>query len=376
MKYFACAKCNSQIFFSNTHCTKCQTVLGYVASEKDMGCFEPHNNTLWYSLNLHFKTKNYKPCFNYTHHQVCNWVIPEESDSIYCESCTLTRTIPNLDNPDHTIYWGRLEHAKRRFLYLMQRLNIMPRAKKSEHDRYGLIFDFLMPEPDRPVMTGHANGVITMNVSEADVVYRETTRVKMGENYRTLLGHFRHESGHYYFDLMHHLYPALVDKFRVLFGDERKNYADALKAHYHFGAPSNWEEKFVSSYASTHPWEDWAETWAHYLHMMDTLETAYHAGLVVKTNKADLNNLEFIEDPIGAQDFEKVLQNWLTITFNLNALNRSMGLDDAYPFTLSNTVLDKLRFIHHNLLNMSFKNQNQDSTYPRIQASHENKVNT
>ena len=208
----------------------------------------------------------------------------------------------------------------------------------------------MMPEPYQPVMTGHANGVITLNASEADVVYRETTRIKMGENYRTLLGHFRHESGHYYFDLMIAHKPDFIEEFRMLFGDERKDYSEALKKHYNEGPPKDWQSKFVSSYASTHPWEDWAETWAHYLHMMDTLETAYHAGLVVKTNKNDLNSMEILEDPIGAKDFEKFLQNWMTITFNLNALNRSMGLEDAYPFTLSNPVLDKFRFIHQILL--------------------------
>ncbi|MBU3848478.1 MAG: putative zinc-binding peptidase [Candidatus Acinetobacter avistercoris] len=359
MKYFACANCQSQIFFANSQCTNCHKALGYVASEKDMGSFEKYNQTRWRAFNSNFKTKLYKPCFNYTHHQVCNWMIPADSPEIYCESCILTHIIPNLDNPDHTLYWSRLEHAKRRFLYLMQRLNIMPRPKKSDHDRGGLRFNFLMPEPGRLVITGHSYGLITLNATEADVVYRETTRVKMGENYRTLLGHFRHESGHYYFDLMQHLHPELIDEFRVLFGDERQDYAEALKAHYNFGAPSNWETQFISSYASTHPWEDWAETWAHYLHMMDTLETAYHAGLVVKTNKSDLNNLEFLEDPIGAQDFEEVLKNWMTVTFNLNALNRSMGLDDAYPFTLSDVVLDKLRFIHHKLLNMAFQNHSE-----------------
>lgn len=359
MKYFACANCHNQIFFANSQCTHCDKALGYVASEKDMGSFEKYNQTRWRALNTHFKSELYKPCFNYTHHQVCNWMIPLDSEEIYCESCVLTRTIPNLDNPDHTLYWSRLEHAKRRFLYLMQRLNIMPRPKKSDDDRNGLRFDFLMPESNRPVITGHYNGLITLNATEADVVYRETTRIKMGENYRTLLGHFRHESGHYYFDLMQQLHPELIDEFRALFGDERQDYAEALKKHYHLGAPSNWETQYISSYASTHPWEDWAETWAHYLHMMDTLETAYHAGLIVKTDKNDLNNLEFIEDPIGAQDFEQVLQNWMTVTFNLNALNRSMGLDDAYPFKLSNVVLEKLRFIHHKLLSMAFKNQHQ-----------------
>lgn len=355
MKYFACATCNNQVFFANSVCVKCQTVLGYAACEKEMGSFQPEADQLWIALNPGFKRKRFKPCYNYINHQVCNWMLPAESEQIYCESCQLTHTIPDLSIPENIIYWGRIEHAKRRFLYLMQRLNIMPRPKLSPDDRYGLWFNFKKPEDGRPVMTGHANGIITLNVNEADVVYRETTRIKMGENYRTLLGHFRHESGHYYFDVMQYMHPEVIDEFRALFGDERQDYGKALKYHYEQGAPANWQDNFVSSYASTHPWEDWAETWAHYQHMMDTLETAYYAGLVVKTDKQDLSDLEFIENPIGAQDFEKVLQNWMTVTFNLNALNRSMGLDDAYPFTLSNVVLDKFRFIHRHVLDKVLK---------------------
>ncbi|RZG65734.1 hypothetical protein EXE25_12885 [Acinetobacter bouvetii] len=362
MKYFRCAVCSNQVFFANSHCVKCQTALGYIASEKDMGCFTKHSDTLWLALNHELQDKRYKPCYNYQHHQVCNWMVPANSHEIYCESCLLTHTIPNLDNPDHVVYWARLEHAKRRFLYLMQRLNIMPRPKHSDDDRLGLRFNFLMPTENTPVMTGHANGVITLNASEADVIYRETTRIKMGENYRTLLGHFRHESGHYYFDLMKDAHPELIDEFRTLFGDERQDYNEALKRHYEDGAPRNWDESFVSSYASTHPWEDWAETWAHYLHMMDTLETAYHAGLMIKTDKMGLNNLELHENPIGAQDFDLLLQHWLTLTFNLNALNRSMGLEDAYPFTLSAPVLEKLRFIHRKLLHIAFNNQQRIHT--------------
>lgn len=355
MKYFACAHCHNQIFFANSFCVNCQTSLGYVASKKDMGSFKQHNDTLWLALNANYANERYKPCFNYQHHKVCNWMIPADSPEIYCESCLLTHTIPSLDNPDHIVYWARLEHAKRRFLYLMQQLHLLPRPKKDDNDRYGLRFNFLMPAENAMVLTGHANGVITLNASEADVIYRETTRVKMGENYRTLLGHFRHESGHYYFDLILHYHPEIIEEFRVLFGDERQDYAQALQKHYEDGAPNNWQEFYVSSYASTHPWEDWAETWAHYLHMMDTLETAFYAGLVVKTNKSDLNNLELKENPIGAQNFDLLLQHWMTLTFNLNALNRSMGLDDAYPFTLSNLVLDKLRFIHHKLLNLTLQ---------------------
>lgn len=141
-----------------------------------MGSFEQHSPVLWLALNEKYQTKRYKPCYNYQHHQVCNWVIPAESNDIYCESCVLTYTIPTLDNPDHIVYWSRLEHAKRRFLYLMQRLNLMPRPKYNDDDRYGLRFNFLMPEPEHPVLTGHANGVITLNASEADVIYREIGR--------------------------------------------------------------------------------------------------------------------------------------------------------------------------------------------------------
>jgi hypothetical protein len=361
MKYFVCAQCQNQIFFANSHCLQCHAPLGYVASEKEMGTFLRSENNVWTSLNPDYQHRNYKPCYNYTHHQVCNWMLPPDSDEIYCESCQLTDVIPDLSQAEHVLYWGRIEHAKRRFLYLMQQLHIMPRAKKSDDDRYGLRFAFLMPMDGKPVMTGHAEGLITLNVSEADVIYRETTRIKMGENYRTLLGHFRHESGHYYFDLMQSMYPEILPEFRRLFGDERQDYQLALQRHYEEGPPLNWQENFVSSYASTHPWEDWAETWAHYLHMMDTLETAYYAGLMVKTNQQGLNNMVIFENPIGAQDFENILQNWMTITFNLNALNRSMGLEDAYPFTLSDTVLNKFRFIHKHVLNIAFSEHSSNN---------------
>lgn len=349
MKYFACGYCKNQIFFEHTICPHCQHILGYSCADKEMLTFKPDGD-VWQSLHPDSNSKLFKPCFNYTQHRSCNWVLPADHTAIYCESCRLTHTIPDLSIPDNLIYWRRIEKAKRRFLYLAQQLNMMPYPKRHDDDHLGLRFHFLMPSLDQPVLTGHAQGSITLNASEADVVYRETTRIKMGENYRTLLGHFRHESGHYYFELIQALHPELIDEFRHYFGDERQNYSQALKRHYENGPPDNWAETFVSSYASTHPWEDWAETWAHYLHMMDTLETAYYAGLVVRTDRNSLNNLELTENPIGAKDFEQLLQHWKTLTFNLNALNRSMGLDDAYPFTLTEAVLDKLRFIHHQLL--------------------------
>ncbi|MFV5490091.1 putative zinc-binding metallopeptidase [Acinetobacter sp. ASP199] len=368
MKYFACAQCKNQVFFEHSICEHCQITLGYAAVEKEVVSFEKKSDQLWTALNPNFQITSFKPCYNYLHYQSCNWVIPADSEQMYCESCQLTHIIPDLSIPQNIIYWARLEKAKRRFLYLAQRMNMMPRPKRHDQDVYGLRFNFLMPVDGQPVMTGHASGLITLNASEADVVHRETTRESMGENYRTLLGHFRHESGHYYFDVMQYLHPELLEEFRLYFGDERQDYSAALNRHYEQGPPHNWQDNFISSYATAHPWEDWAETWAHYLHMMETLETAYYATLRVEGNGSTLKPMAFKESPIGGQDFEHILENWITLTFNLNALNRSMGLEDAYPFKLPETVKDKLRFIHRHVLEKAFSSRETLSTNLSVQS--------
>ena len=359
MKYYQCALCQHQLFFENTTCNECQHPIGYVAAYKDMLTFKQENDQVWYAINAQYQQQKFKPCKNYYQHQVCNWFLPADHPNDFCESCQLTHVVPNLNQPENITYWKQLEKAKRRFLYLTQSMNIMPSPKRHADDRYGLRFEFLLPVEDEIILTGHANGVITLNAIEADVVYRETTRVNMGENYRTLLGHFRHESGHYYLDVMQYLHPELIEEFRDIFGDERQDYATALNRHYNEGAPVDWQDNFISTYATAHPWEDWAETWAHYLHMMETLETAYYGGLQVKGNGSTLAKMEFNENPIGGRDFEHILENWVTLTFNLNALNRSMGLDDAYPFQLSEVVKDKLRFIHKHILAKAFNNTMQ-----------------
>lgn len=359
MKYFACFQCQQQIFFSHSVCQNCGSDLGYFAPNKEMLTLQKQDDNYWISLNKKHEKQRFKKCFNYSHYQICNWLLAADGEKIYCESCQLTHIIPPLDQAQNIEYWRRLEYAKQRFLYLMQRLNIMPQPKTTRDDPIGLWFEFLIPLYGQTVITGHAGGIITLNAAEADVVHRETTRINMGENYRTVLGHFRHESGHYYLDRMQHVFNTeFMDQFRLYFGDERQDYALALQRHYHQGAPEQWQQYYISTYASAHPWEDWAETWAHYLHMMETLETAYYAGLAVKGNGSTLNPMKFNESPIGAQDFEHILENWITLTFNLNALNRSMGLEDAYPFTLSNSVKDKLRFIHVHILQYA---QTQDT---------------
>lgn len=355
MRYFACSECQQQIFFAKTHCDTCGCRIGYSAKYQDLICFDEVEIEQWQpKKNNNLTNQYFKPCYNYTHHQICNWVLAYDDNEIYCESCQLTYIIPPLDQHENIEYWRHLEKAKQRFLYLTQRLNIMPHPKKNDKDALGLRFNFLVPMNGQTVMTGHGKGIITLNAQEANVIYRETTRVNMGENYRTLLGHFRHESGHYYFYLIEKLRPDLLSEFRYYFGDERQDYAEALQKHYEYGPQKNWQTNYISSYATAHPWEDWAETWAHYLHMMETLETAFYAGLAVNAQQGSLANLTMDECPIGAQNFEKILNSWVTLTFNLNALNRSMGLEDAYPFKLSEIIKGKLRFIHRHLLDLAF----------------------
>ena len=198
-------------------------------------------------------------------------------------------------------------------------------------------------------MIGHDAGLITINVDEADSPFREKTRIELGEPYRTVLGHFRHESGHYYWDRLIGGSSAL-DDFRRLFGAERASYDEALQAHYRDGAPADWPTRFVSSYASMHPWEDWAESWAHYLHMADTLETARSFGLdlhprATRTTGA-AGELELRARRIDFDDFDDLMAAWPPLTVALNALNRSMGLADSYPFVLPAPAIEKIRFVH------------------------------
>ena len=190
------------------------------------------------------------------------------------------------------------------------------------------------PKEGPAVLTGHGDGIITVNIAEADDVERERRRVLLHEPYRTLLGHFRHEIGHYYWDLLIKDSPH-IDEFRTHFGDERADYDKALKEHYDRGAVPDWRSRFISGYASVHPWEDWAETWAHYLHMTDTLETAAVCGLSLHPDRPDEPAMEKQPNKSAhEQSFDEIIGNWFPLTYVLNSLNRGMGMPDAYPFVL------------------------------------------
>jgi hypothetical protein len=219
---------------------------------------------------------------------------------------------------------------------------------KADDPAEGFAFAFLADpgEPGAaPVLTGHANGVITIHVAEAADVEREQRRQQLHEPSRTLLGDVRHESGHYYWERLLREHPRL-EAFRVLFGDERVDYGQALTQHYHHGAPADWPERCVSAYASAHPWEDWAETWAHYLHMTDALETAVACGLALQPLRPDEPAVPPLAQGGHLGAFAERLPHWFALTYVLNNLNRSLGVPDAYPFILAPPVLDKLRFVH------------------------------
>jgi hypothetical protein len=221
----------------------------------------------------------------------------------------------------------------------------LPLATKVE-DPDGLAFDFLADGPE-PVFTGHDNGLITINLAEADDAERERRRHQMGEPYRTLLGHFRHEIAHYYWTRLVENSPSL-EQFRDLFGDEQRDYGGALQNYYSWGAPADWPERFVSAYASSHPWEDFAETWAHYFHMVDTLETANAFGLIVKPKVSQSVAARLDFNPLGS-DMDRLIEAWLPLTFAVNSINRSMGLHDLYPFVLSPPAIAKLAFVHERI---------------------------
>jgi hypothetical protein len=324
MRTFACG-CGSPVFFNNTQCLSCGKHLGFLPETLEMASFPADA-----LIEIETQRGRYKKCANYAHEGVCNWMLPASAADELCQACRLNNVIPNLSESENREKWLEVEQAKRRLIYSLDVLGL-PVISKTDDSERGLSFDIRASVGDQRVLTGHADGLITLNLDEADAAEREKIRVAMKERYRTLLGHFRHEIGHYFWDRLV-ADQGRHEPFRALFGDERADYGQALKQHYAKSADADYAESFISHYAASHPWEDFAETFAHYLHMVDTLETAEQYG--------------FASTCSGDDAFEALVSEWYRLTIALNALNRSMGLPDAYPFAISATVKAKLRFVH------------------------------
>ena len=348
MKLFKCSNCGHAVYFENIYCQHCHSSLGFETHELKLYALKPDANKKHKLINSGANQQTYRYCQNHSYN-VCNWLVPEGNYSPFCVACELNRTIPFLGQKDDYDKWYRVETAKRRLIHSLLRFGLDVKSKAAV-SYGGLMFDFLSDRNSsdgRRILTGHDNGLITINIAEADDIYREMSRNQMNEVYRTLLGHFRHEIGHYYWDLLIGRTQKLFD-FRAIFGDERRDYGYALQQHYSNNNSQIWKKQYISKYASAHPWEDWAETWAHYMHIVDTLETADSFGLNVKpkvVSEGDDMTTSFV-DPYTVSNFDEIIDMWLPLTFAMNSLNRSMGLRDLYPFVISRTIKEKLRFIH------------------------------
>lgn len=346
MKLFACQHCNNAIHFDNTACVNCNHRLGYLPSRFNMTAVESNGDAL---CALGDSTRPYLFCEN-AKFDACNWLVSLDDGCRFCIACRHNRTIPDLSLPMNIAKWRKLELAKRYMVYSLMRWGL-PLPNRDEDPQEGLAFDFLgdrrlQDGSFERVLTGHEHGVITINIAEADDAERENRRGMMGEPYRTVLGHFRHEIGHYYWDRLVGNGPQLA-RFRELFGDEREDYSQALARHYEGGAPANWQASFISGYAASHPWEDFAETWAHNLHMVDSLETAAAFSLTAQAPigvepKAVTASIEAYAE----RSAERLAASWAPMTIMINSINRSMGQPDLYPFVLSAAVIAKLQFIN------------------------------
>ena len=361
--------CSRAVFFRNSHCLGCNTALGY----------EPHFGKVfslapgpaidtWQLVGGGIPGNHntlYRRCANLNTPAGCNWLVKVEQSGRarqpFCIACGLNRTIPNLSVPENGVLWGRIEDAKRRVISALIALELPVYSRVTEDRERGLAFDFLSPLPNFPrVMTGHRNGLITLNVEEADDVKREQIRASMREPYRTLVGHFRHEVGHYYWDRLI-ARSHWLNGFRALFGDERANYPAALLGNYQYGPRADWSNHYLSAYASIHPWEDWAETWAHYMHMVDALGTAMSFGL--KPESMTLPFEGFGRDALysgrhaDGERFLSFLNSWLKLSAIMNELSRSMGQSDFYPFAMPREAVTKLHFIHLVVSSASTKTQ-------------------
>jgi hypothetical protein len=336
MQPFPCSVCQQLLFFDNSTCLRCGSRVGYVPEAGQLVALRPVGQ---WSERIDGHPGRYRHCLNRLVAR-CNWMIPEDDATDLCASCRLTSVRPNDTEVDSIQAFADAEAAKRRLLHQLMALGL-PVIDRSVDLVRGVAFE-LLSSRGRNVITGHDAGVITLDLSESDDAHREFVRQQLGEPYRTVLGHLRHEIGHYY-------WPCLVEQhgylseFRALFGDEREPYEDALVRYYSLGN-ADWSGTHVSKYATMHPWEDWAETFAHYLHIDAGLTTADSIGLAVGEPALSAGLAAWTtRDHITIGE---MVQSWLGLTLALNAMARSIGQSDLYPFVLSPKVVEKLDFVH------------------------------
>ncbi|MCO5731032.1 putative zinc-binding metallopeptidase [Rhizobium sp. SSA_523] len=346
MRLFECDHCGQTIHFDNRVCVNCGQRLAFVPERLVLHALAEEENGV-FNLMARPEVK-VRLCANHVQ-DICNWTVPAEGTETFCAACRHNRLVPDASTEEGLSQWRRISQAQRHLFYSLLKWGL-PVSTRAEDPEGGLVFDFLVDEvkPDGtvvPAMTGHEDGLIAIRAAEADDVTREAVRVSMSEPYRTMLGHFRHETGHYIWDKLVRDRDRL-DPFRLAFGDERADYAEALQKNYQDGPPANWQEDFISTYAASHPWEDFAECFAHYVHIVDTLETARAFGMAIDPRGHLDLSAKVAFDPYRAQDAQQLVDAWVPFSVALNSIHRSMGVPDLYPFILTPTVVAKLEFIH------------------------------
>ena len=336
MKRYHC-ECGQEVFFDNRHCGSCGRSLGFNVNTLNLEVVIPVSEIAVRTTD----GRIFNRCGNWIEHDACNWLVDQNRNIKYlCYACNFNRIIPNQTKtsdeiPANFFRWLKLEDAKKRLVFTLRTLGLNINDGWSDA-KSGLLFDFLeefeAPENAEvvPVMTGYFDGVITINSKEADDVALATARSQLNERQRTVLGHFRHESGHYFWDKIFSKYP-LSEYFEETFGSTELSYRQSLDKYYKNGPPRNWHDGYISAYATSHPSEDWAETWSHYLLIYECLETAHGLGMIPHS-------------PIFLDMFE-ALRIWRPMAVKLNQLNRSIGLHDAYPFVITSRIEQKLQYV-------------------------------
>jgi len=345
MKLFKCRACGNILYFENRNCGRCGHRLGFLPEQSNLSALEPAGDGRRTVLAATEQPRFL--CAN-AGFDACNWLVPPGTADKYCLACRHNSIIPNLNTEANLAAWRLMELAKHRLFYSLLRWRL-PLQNRIENPQYGLAFEFLRDDPVTSgprILTGHEDGKIVIALAEADDAEREKRRQAMHEPYRTLLGHFRHEVGHHYWDVLVRDWGKL-EAFRAVFGDDSQDYGQALQLHYQNGSPADWQNNYVSEYATTHPWEDFAETWAHYLHIVDTLETAGASGLTVRPPLDDAGDhtaaVKF--DPYCSETLRPIIDAWLPYVFAINSVSRAMGERDLYPFVLAAPVIGKLDFV-------------------------------
>lgn len=335
MRSFLC-QCDNQLFFHSTACLNCGRKTGLCTCCRELvSVGQPGGGDLTGQVHQCSNAScgnQVSFCINANKHATCNRLIPTnaaKSSAGLCDYCELTTVIPDLSVPGNLDKWQRLEAAKHRVLYALDQIGFPFRAD-SGTQRSAVSFEF-KEDGAEPVATGHNDGRIVINIKEADSVKREIARVQFGEPQRTLVGHFRHELGHYIWDRLVKPNGPQLEKFRNIFGDERiQDYGQALEDYYQSEPASNWQTNFISAYATMHPWEDFAETFATYIDMRSVLDTASHFGMSTSDNS----------------NFDDMVRDYSSVGVMANELNRDMGLLDLVPEVFVPPVIEKLRFIH------------------------------